>query len=117
MKDFVLLFRMDILTREVQPSKEQMELYMQQWMEWIDCIAEKGQLADGGNHLSRDGRILTGKDKVVNSPYVSEKSSVAGYIIIKAKDMDGAIKIAKRCPILEGDNTSVEIREASPAGE
>ena len=36
----------------------------------------------------------------------------AFYIIIKAKDLDDAVSIAKDCPILQGEGTSVEVREA-----
>ncbi len=52
MKEFVLLFRMNITTKEAQPTNEQMKIYMQKWIEWINYIADKGQLADGGNHFS-----------------------------------------------------------------
>ena len=58
MKKFVLIFRMDITNKEAQPTKEQMESYMQQWRDWINEIADNNQLANGGNHLSRHGRLL-----------------------------------------------------------
>lgn len=32
MKEFVLLFRMDITNAEAQPTPKQMETYMQQWI-------------------------------------------------------------------------------------
>ena len=37
--------------------------------------------------------------------------SVTGYIIILAKDIADAVHIAKKCPILQGEGTSVVIRE------
>jgi len=117
MKEFVLLFRMDITTEDAQPSKEQMNIYMQHWMEWINNIADKGQLADGGNHLSKQGRVLKPHNTVAEGPYVSDQISVAGYIIILAKNLNDATKIAEKCPILDGENTSVEIREVGNAGE
>jgi len=58
MNEFVLLFRMDITNKEAQPTKKQMETYMQHWMSWINEIADNGQLADGGNHFSRHGRVI-----------------------------------------------------------
>jgi hypothetical protein len=116
MKEFVLFFRMDITNDEAQPTPEQMKKYMQLWMEWIDFIAGKGQLADGGNHLSREGRVLKPNNQVFQKPYTSENVSVAGYIIIYAKDLNDATSIAKKCPILAGENTSVEVREVGTAG-
>jgi hypothetical protein len=117
MKEFVLLFRMDITNKEAQPTKKQMESYMQQWMSWINEIAGKEQLADGGNHFSRQGRVLKPNNEVVETPHISDNNSVAGYIIILADDIDEATKIAKKCPILNGQNTSVEIRETATPGK
>lgn len=117
MKEFVLIFRMDITSKETQPTKEQMQIYMQQWMQWINEIAEKDQLADGGNHFSRRGRVLKPQNEVFETPYIADNNSVAGYIIIFADDLNEATKIAEKCPILNGQNTSVEIREIAIPGE
>jgi hypothetical protein len=113
MKEFLLIFRMDITTKEAQPSPEQMELYMTQWMEWINDISTHQQLADGGNHLSPVGKVLRSNNVITNEPYTSNKESVAGYIIILVKDIDDAVRIAKKCPILQGEGTSVEVRETA----
>lgn len=117
MKEFVLLFRMDITNKEAQPSKKQMESYMQQWMSWINEIAGNNQLANGGNHFSKEGRVLKPNDGVIEAPHTADDNSVAGYIIVLASDLDEATKIAKKCPILNGQNTSVEIREVATPGE
>jgi hypothetical protein len=117
MKEFILIFRMDITTEEAQPSKEQMNIYMLQWMEWINFISDKGQLAEGGNHLSRHGKVLRPNNIINEGPYTINKESVAGYIIILAKDIDDAVVIAKECPILNGEGTSVEVREIATPGE
>lgn len=116
MKKYALLFRMDIINEEVQPTEQQMGVYMQQWMSWINKIADSGQLADG-NHFSKEGRLLKPNEEVVESPYVASNNSLAGYIIVLAKDINEATKIAKKCPILNGRNTSVEIREAVTPGD
>ncbi|MDP2235263.1 MAG: YciI family protein [Bacteroidales bacterium] len=116
MKEFILMFRMDITNQEAQPTKEQMETYMQQWMEWINEIADNDQLADGGNHFSRQGRVLKPKNEVVDTPLIENNVSVAGYIIVLADNLENATKIAKKCPILNGENTSVEIRETATPG-
>jgi hypothetical protein len=117
MKEFVLLFRMDIINKAVQPTKKQMESYMQQWMNWINEIDVNDQLADGGNHFSQQGRVLKPNNEVIETPHISDNNSVAGYIIVLAKNLDEATKIAKKCPILNGQNTSVEIRETATPGQ
>lgn len=116
MKTFVLLFRMDITDPKKQPSKKQMEQYMRQWMLWINEIEDNGQLADGGNHFSREGRVLKPKGEITHNPCIENNMSVAGYIIITADSIDEATTIAAKCPILNGDQTSVEIRETALPG-
>jgi len=111
MKEFVLLFRMDITSPEAQPSPRQMELDMVDWMEWIDYITDKGQLAEGGNHLAFSGKVIRPFNTILNEPYTVKNESLTGYIIILAKDIDDAVHIAKKCPTLQNEGTSVEIRE------
>lgn len=41
MKTFALLFRMDIVNKEAQPLEEQMNVYLQQWIQWINYIDDK----------------------------------------------------------------------------
>jgi len=116
MKEFVLLFRMDITTPEAQPTPEQMEVYMKDWMEWINDISTQGQLADGGNHLSNKGTVLRSKNRLNEEPYTSNNESVSGYIIILAENRNHAVSIARKCPILQGEGTSVEVRETATPG-
>ena len=113
MKEFALLFRMDITSPGAQPTTEQMETYMRDWMKWIEAISDKGQMAEGGNHFSREGIVLRPNNQSEMGPYTVNKESVAGYILILAKDLDDALSIAKDCPILQGEGTSVEVRETA----
>ena len=117
MKEFVLLFRMDITNEKAQPNEKQMEGYMQQWESWLKEIADKDQLAGGGNHFARQGRVIKPNNEIMETPYIAENNSVAGYLIILSKNLEEATKIAAKCPILNGQNTSVEIRETATPGK
>lgn len=116
MNEYVLIFRMDILTEALQPTELQMKEYLKEWNAWIGEIAAAGKLAEGGNHLLQAGRVLRPNEQPTEGPYVSNGESVAGYIIVLAKDMDEATKLAKKCPILRGEGTSVEIRKTGNPG-
>ena len=112
MKAFVLIFRLDITTPGAQPTAEEMEEYMVSWMDWIEQISSKNQLVSGGNHLSySSAKVVRANKMVTNGPYVSEKESVAGYIIIRAADLNEAVGFAEKCPILSAEIASVEVRE------
>ncbi|MEO8720790.1 MAG: hypothetical protein ABI372_06765 [Ginsengibacter sp.] len=104
MKEYVLLFRMDILNQEAQPTEKQMEVYMRQWTSWVNEIADNDQLADGGNHFPPQGRVLKPNNEVIELPFIAENLSVAGYLIILARNIEEATNIAKKCPILIGQN-------------
>jgi hypothetical protein len=110
MNEFVLIFRMNITDKEAQPTPEQMKIYLKQWDKWINDIAGQNKLAEGGNHLSPEGRVLRPNNVASNGPYTEKRESVAGYIIIKAADFNEAVNLAKGCPILQGEGTSVEVR-------
>ncbi|OKP88153.1 transcription initiation protein [Paenibacillus helianthi] len=110
MNKFLLVFRMDITTPEAQPTPVQMQGYMEQWGEWISSLAAQDRLAAGGNHLSAEGRVLRPHGITTDGPYTEHKESMAGYILVNAVDMEEAVQLAKGCPILLGEGTSVEVR-------
>lgn len=112
MKEYILIFRMDIITPSEQPTPEQMQDYMVQWMNWINEISFNNQLANGGNHLSyTSGKVIRSNNTISDNPYIANNESVAGYIITLANNINEAVSIAKKCPILQGKGTSVEVRE------
>ena len=115
MKHFMLIFRMDLENPAAQPTQQQLDRYMVDWRQWIASIDEAGLLAAGGNHLSKDGRVLR-KGSVQQSLYSANHESIAGYILIRSESQAGAVEIASRCPILNGEGTSVEVREVADPG-
>ncbi|MFN3022024.1 YciI family protein [Chryseobacterium sp. TY3] len=111
MQEFTLIFRMN-LTSGTPPTPEQMKTYMDNWMKWINSILNQGKLASGGNSfLPHIGRVLKSDNNISDEIYVADKQSLAGYIVVYANDIEGATILAKDCPILQGQNTSVEIRQ------
>jgi hypothetical protein len=110
MKEYILIFRLDISNKEAQPTKEQMQQYMIQWKQWIDSIAAINQLTEGGNHLSPSGKVVK-KNGINDGIIIENKVSVAGYILVKANNLKEAAELAKSCPILLAEDNSVEVRE------
>ena len=69
-----------------------------------------GHLKDTGHPLEHTGKVVKGKQKIVNDgPYAEAKDVVGGYIVVEAKDLLHAVEISKGCPILEAGG-SVEVR-------
>ena len=110
MEEFVLLFRLDILTKEAQPSPELLQVYMKQYQDWVGGIAAQNKFI-GGKGLSTEGRVLKANKVITDGPFAEIKESIAGFIMIKATDFDDAVKMAGACPILNGEGNSVEVRK------
>jgi hypothetical protein len=113
MKEFVLLFRRDNITKEAQPSVEQMQASIKPWQDWMGGLAAQNKLASPGNRLNSEGRVVKPNNVVTNGPYAEIREAIGGYIIVKANDFNEAVEMAKGCPILQSPwNGNVEVRMA-----
>ncbi|TGD56587.1 YciI family protein [Flavobacterium humi] len=110
MNEFLLIFRRDFQTKEIQPSPEELQQQLKQWQEWFGGIAAQDKLARPLQRWDGHGKIVDPKG-VTDGPYAEIKEAIGGLIIIKANDYEEAAAIAQGCPILSlGGN--VEIRMA-----
>lgn len=110
MDEYIVLMRIDLITKEAQPSPEQMKVYMQQYHAWVDGIVAQGKFS-GGMGLSAEGKVLKSQNVITDGPFAEIKESIAGFLIIQANDFDEAIRLARGCPILNGEGNSVEVRK------
>jgi hypothetical protein len=110
MKEFLLIFRRDVITGASQLSPEQLQASMKPWQDWLGSIAAQNKLAGTGNRLDSDGRVVRADKSVTNGPYVEIKEAIGGYIMVKAADINEATEIAKGCPIFTfGGNVEVRL--------
>jgi len=110
MDEFLLLMRLDIITKEAQPSPEQMQVYMKMYQDWVGGIAAQNKFI-GGTGLSMEGKVVKPNNVITDGPFAEIKESIAGFIMVKAKDFEEATGFAKDCPILQGEGNSVEVRK------
>lgn len=112
MDEYLLLMRLDIITKEAQPSPEQLQVYMKQYQDWVGGIAAQNKFV-GGTGLSTEGKVIKPGNVITDGPYAEIKESIAGFITIRANSFDEAVGFAKACPILKGQGNSVEVRKIS----
>lgn len=110
MDEYLLLMRLDLLTKEAQPSPEQLEVFMKQYHDWVGGIAAQQKFV-GGKGLSTEGKVIKTGGLVTDGPYAEIKESLAGFITVRATDFDDALSMARACPILQGEGNSVEVRK------
>jgi hypothetical protein len=87
-------------------------VYMKQYHDWVGGIAAQNKFS-GGTGLATEGKVLKANNIITDGPFAEVKESIAGFITIKAKDLDEAVSLAKGCPILKGEGNSVEVRQIS----
>ena len=110
MDEYLILMRLDIITKEAQPSPEQMEGYMKSYHDWVGGIAAQNKFV-GGTGLSFEGKVIKSDFVITDGPFAELKESIAGFITVRATDFDDATALAKECPILHGAGNSVEVRK------
>jgi hypothetical protein len=107
MAKFMLLYRNPAEPAK-PPSPEERQAFLGLWNEWFQKFG--GAILDGGDGLKPGGRVLKPGGIVTDGPYVEAKEVIAGYSVIQAEDHEGAVAIARECPIARIGG-AIEIRE------
>lgn len=95
-------------------SPEQMQVWMQQTMEWIAGIASQGKFVGGTGLPFDDARVVVAKNGqhlVTNGPFGDIKETIGGFITVRAGSVEEAVEFARGCPVLQGEGNSVEVRK------
>lgn len=82
----------------------------QDWGEFIGDLAKSGKLITG-LRPQQAGRTISGREKTLQEgPYAGDKAVISSFFVVKARSLDEATDIARKCPIYEFGG-SVEVRE------
>jgi hypothetical protein len=109
MDEFMIVMRLNI-SKDAQPSPEQLQGYMKMYQDWVAGIVAQNKFV-GGKGLSTEGKVIKPGNVITDGPFAEIKESIAGIITIRATDFDDAVAIAGKCPILFGEGNSVEVRK------
>jgi hypothetical protein len=93
---YMLLFRGTELRKSLSP--EELQKVSEDWMAWFKRLTEQGK-AVAGNPLEREGKIVSGKERIVSDgPFAESKEAIGGYFLLDVATMNEALAIAKECP-------------------
>ncbi|MFZ0680869.1 YciI family protein [Candidatus Binatus sp.] len=83
-----------------------------------DSIAYDEELRRSGHYIVSDAlerattaktlRVRNGKLSVMDGPFAETKEQLGGFILVEAKDMDEAVKLASKIPMAQ--HGSIEVR-------
>lgn len=80
-------------------SPEQLQKRIEEYRDWVNTVAEH-YVSD--NRLERKGAHIKQPDEVMtDGPFLEAKEIIAGFIILKANDLEEATSIAKTSPLLK----------------
>ena len=112
MKKFVLILRGAM--PDAPPDQEKMQREMMAWQKWYQTLKEQGSLADAGNPLGPEGRLVT-TDSIQSGMGVSDNQVIFHIMTVQATDIEAAADIARRCPSIGNSDfsgtSSMEVRE------
>src|SRR5215211_126095 len=104
---YMLLFRGNDWTKSLSPEEKQK--VTDQWMAWFRGLMDQGK-AIAGNPLEPEGKIVSGKNRVVSDgPFAESKEAIGGYFLLDVPSFDDALAIARECPGLPY-GVQVEVR-------
>jgi hypothetical protein len=105
---FMLLLRGGVSNRDLSP--EQLQDQIARYMSWIEKLRSAGHFV-AGEPLEETGKVLSGQggSLITDGPFTESKEAVGGYFILRARDFDEAVELARACPIF-ANNGTVEVR-------
>lgn len=82
-------------------------------MQWMQALRDQGKFVEG-SPLSPVGKVLTSRRNV--REFMHDQDSINGFALVKAEDMQEAVRIAKKAPQASSEYGSVhiEIRQLQP---
>jgi hypothetical protein len=109
-QDYLLLFRGGADPQRL--TRKQMQQIMKSWFDWIERLKQAGQF-QAGHPLKDSGKVVSGRQGRNLAGFIETRETVVGYLILSARNLAEATKIARDCPILEREGT-VEVRPILP---
>jgi len=75
---------------------------MSKWTRWYDHLVQQGKIKSA-HPLMPEGRIISQKkgQPVADGPFAESKEAIGGYFFLQESNLDEAVRIAKKCPLLE----------------
>lgn len=107
MGKYLLLMYNKEMRMPKNPTKKQMEEGIRPWREYLGPLAKR-KVLESSSPVFWNGKSIT---KTATKDYKAAKVDLGGYMIINAKNMAEAVKIAKASPHARTGMGTTTIRE------
>ncbi|MEN0047664.1 MAG: YciI family protein [Bacteroidota bacterium] len=85
-------------TGAVDYSPEELQKRLEAYRQWAASLGEQYVT---GQRLERTGVQFVGNNIQTDGPFLEAKEIIAGYIIFEARNLEEAIAITKKLPLIE----------------
>ena len=109
MDEYALIMRHEDGSKIASP--EQMEIWMDQTMQWINGMAARNKFVSGTGLLFEGARTVWPENELTEGAFGKSKETIGGIIVVKAGSFEEAVEFARGCPVLQGKGNSVEVRK------
>ena len=97
MDEFMFLVQSD---DTLPVTAEEMGKRLADYREWMQRMMAEGRVR-AGQPLAKSGALVRKDQSVLtDGPFLEPKELIAGYVIVRAHNLDDAIELAKGCPLL-----------------
>lgn len=111
LSEFMFIFRFEPKEND-QPTQEELAEEEKKWGAFIGGIASQAKLVSV-HQLGFEGKQVSQDQSESNGVFISDKQIVGGIMVVKAANMEEAVRLSKTCPIFRiGGN--VEVRSVVP---
>lgn len=106
---FLLVYRKAFTNKKVQRSPQGLQNSIRDWQNWHGCIAAQNRLVRPLQCWDQEGVVVSSYN-VSRGPHLEISGFIGGMVFIQAENYEGALEIARGCPILKfGGNVEVRM--------
>ena len=107
MKEFVLLIKEGDGPRMTEKESSEMR---DSYIKWMDQLISKDQYVHGNRLTESRVTLESGSEIISDGPFVEPKEIIGGIVIIRAENMEAALKLVETCPMHH--TLDIEVRES-----
>jgi len=102
-------------------SQSEVDAWTAEQVVYRQTLRESGHLVSGEAlqhaHSATTVRVRNGQLFVTDGPYAETNEQLGGFLVIEARDLNDAIRVASKMPLARFGNVEVRpIRECAPGG-
>ena len=87
--EYLLLFRNTGWDKGLPPEEIQQNLT--RFTAWFEQLRNDGKFK-GGGPLTRDGKIVTDRNAVIDGPFAESKEAIGGFLMIQVDSLEQAVQ-------------------------